>query len=338
MTAIWRTFYRGVLGGTTAIALSTAAAQRPLPTAKIRVAVMDLSGALLKMQTTTAPTPQAPAAAAPGQQTTTTVALPPPAEFARGLTEMLTSTLVKSSRVIVLDRAAMPHLDAEQALTTAGRTTKESGAQQGALLGAQALITGDITGFTFNRSNIGAALHNLIKGVNANTVMVSAEVTIDLRLVDATTGEVIASSKGTGKAAQVGVAADLTRGDQSFGSDAQITTPLGQASRGAIEKATASLLNAMPKIRWSARVVDVRDGIVYVNATSADGMRPGLELDVFEMQPPLIDPATGQSLGAPERIVGRVVMENVFEKFSTARAVSGGAIARGNVLRLRSNP
>jgi curli biogenesis system outer membrane secretion channel CsgG len=95
------------------------------PHQKPRVAVMDLSGSALRMQTTVMPgqpVPIAPQYPTPGSQTTTvTVAIPPPSEFARGLTEMLTSILVSTDRFIVLERAAMQQIDHEQSLGPEGR-------------------------------------------------------------------------------------------------------------------------------------------------------------------------------------------------------------------------
>jgi hypothetical protein len=88
-------------------------------------------------------------------------------------------------------------------------------------------------------------------------------------------------------------------------------------------------------VRWSARIVDVRNGVIYLGAASADGVQPGLELEVYAIGEPLIDPATGQSLGAPEKFVGTVLVETVLERFSTAKAASGEGFARGQVLRLK---
>jgi curli biogenesis system outer membrane secretion channel CsgG len=308
------------------------------PTSRLRVAVMDLSGSALKMQTTLMPAAVPPPPAypppAPGQQTTVTIAIPPPSEFARGLTEILTTVLVRTGRFVVLERSAMQQIEQEQGIAAAGRTTQETAARQGAMLGAQALITGDITGFTFNRSSVGGQVSNLVKGLSVETERVSAEVILDLRLIDATTGEILHSAKGSGRASQTGVAANLIREDKSISADATLTTPLGQASRQAIQSAVASLLVGMPRIRWSARVVDVRDGVVYLNAAAADGMRTGLELEVHEAGAALVDPQTGLSLGAPERLIGRIVVEAVLERFSTARIVDGGSIGRGHVVRL----
>jgi curli biogenesis system outer membrane secretion channel CsgG len=338
-------YSRFLLAPAMAIGLSAALAQQP-PTQKLRVAVMDLSGSALKMQSSTSGlgggmpgVPGGMPGMPGGMQTTTTttsVAIPAPAEFARGLTEMLGTVLVKSGRFTVLERAAMQQLDQEQALAVGGKTTKETGARTGAMLGAQALITGDITGFSYAKSSMGGKASNLLPGLSVSSDRVTAEVIIDLRLIDPSTSELIYSAKGSGKASQTGVAADLTRDDKSWSANASTATPLGQASRDALAEAVKNLLVGMPKIAWTGRVIDVRDGVVYVNATTADGMKPGLELLVFEQQPALIDPETGKSLGAPERQVGTIVIDAVLEKFSTAKITKGEGIARGLVLRFKA--
>jgi curli biogenesis system outer membrane secretion channel CsgG len=323
-----------------AVAFTASSALAQPATQKLRVAVMDLSGSALKMQTSQtglgggmSGMPGAPG----GVQTTTmSVAIPAPAEFARGLTEMLGTVLVKTGRFTVLERAAMMQLDQEQALGAAGKTTKETGARTGAMLGAQALITGDITGFSYASSSIGGKMTNVLKGLSLSSDKVTAEVIIDLRLIDPSTSELIYSSKGSGKASQTGVSADLTRDDKSWSAGGTTATPLGQASRDALENAVKALLAGMPKVAWSGRVIDVRDGVVYVNATAADGMKPGLELLVFEIQPALIDPETGKSLGAPERLIGTIVIDAVQEKFSTAKIVKGDGITRGHALRFKT--
>ncbi|MEO8451418.1 MAG: CsgG/HfaB family protein [Gemmatimonadota bacterium] len=337
---------RMMLVGGALTAVSSAHAQQALngTTQRLRVAVMDLSGSALKLQMTQQPMMNQPMqqqqvqpyGQPPATQTTVTIAIPPPTEFARGLTEMLTSVLIKTGRFVVLERAAMQQVDQEQALGAAGRTTKETAAQQGALMGAQVLITGDITGFTFGKSSLGGSLTNVIKGLSVASERVSAEVIIDLRLIDASTGEVIYAAKGKGKASQTGVAADLVKDEKKYSADAQMTTPLGQASRQAIENGVVAILMGMPRIRWSGRIVDVRDGVVYLNAALADGMRPGLELEVYEAQPALVDPETGKALGAPERLIGTIMVQTVLEKFSTAKGTGTAAeFVRGNIVRLK---
>lgn len=326
----------GVLGTTP---LAAQQAVLGTPTQKLRVAVMDLSGSALKMQsnTTMMPGQQQPGYQPQGatRQTTVTIAIPPPTEFARGLTEALTTVLVKTGKFVVLERAAMQAVQQEQQIGASGAVTRETAAQTGALLGAQVMITGDITGFTHGRSGIGGALTNIVKGLTVAMERVTAEVIIDLRLIDASTGEVLMSHKGVGKASQTGLAADLIKEEKSYSGSVELTTPLGQASRQALQNAVAGILLGMPKLTWGGRVVDVREGVVYLNAGADQGIRNGMELDVFEIQPSLVDPETGKNLGAPDRMIGSIVVNSVLEKFSTAKIVSGDGFSRGNIVRLK---
>jgi curli biogenesis system outer membrane secretion channel CsgG len=320
----------------TSSAASSQTPSSPLVTPRLRVGVMDLSGSALKMQQSTQTTMQPPGAPpGMGQTTQTTISIPPPTEFARSLTEALTTSLVATERFIVLERQALAQVQQEQDLGASGRVNKETSADVGKLMGAQVLITGDITSFNFKHTAIGGKLTNVFKGVDAGIERVSASVTIDLRMIDAVTGEIIASIKGEGDAAQQGITADLTKDEKKYDGSVSLTTPLGKASRQAIERSVAGILANIPKVKWSARVIDFRDGVVYVNAGTGSGMQAGMALEIFDPQPPLIDPETGRNLGAPDRPIGEVVIERVDAQYSTARVVSGTQFKRNQVVRLK---
>jgi curli biogenesis system outer membrane secretion channel CsgG len=315
-------------------AIQPAPAQgNPAPVLKLRVAVMDLSGVALRMQTTQAVQPMMGGGVM--QTTQTSIAIPPPAEFARSLTEALTTQLVATNRFMVLERAALVQVQQEQDLGASGRVNAETAPSIGRIIGAQVLITGDITGFTHNRSSIGGRMTNVIRGLNASIERVSASVTIDLRLIDAVTGEVVASVQGTGEASQSGVASDLTKEEKQVAGSVQLTTPLGKASREAVDRAVTGIVANMPKVPWSARVIDFRDGLVYVNAGTAHGITPGLTLEIFDPQPPLIDPVSGANLGTPDKLVGEVLIERVDDQYATARVVNGSEFKRNQVVRLK---
>jgi curli biogenesis system outer membrane secretion channel CsgG len=300
---------------------------------KLRVGVMDLSGTALRMQMAQA------GQQVPGgyqQQTTATIAIPSPAEFARGLTEIVTTTLVKTNRFVVLERAQLAAVMQEQDLGASGRVNKETAPAQGGVMGAQALVTGDITGFNYTAESVGGNLANIIKGVSAGATRVTAQVVIDLRMIDAVTGEVIASAKGRGKASATGAYADLTRDDKNINTNVTSSTPLGEASRSAIQNAVADLLLQSPRqLVWARRVVDVRDGLVYVSSGRGDGLAPGVVLQVFEQGQALIDPDTGRNLGSPDRLLGEVQVETVEERYSVAKVVSGQGFTRNHLVRIK---
>ena len=307
----------------------TGAQQPQMVTPRMRVAVMDLTGTALKMQMAQAPTSSG------GMTSQTTISIPPPAEFARSLTEALTTSLVATGKFIVLERLALNQVQQEQDLGASGRVNAETAADKGKLMGAQVMITGDITQFAYQRSSIGGKLSNIVKGLDAGVERVSASVSIDLRLIDAVTGEVIASIKGDGSSAQQGVTTHLTKDEKKYDGSVALSTPLGKASREAIQNSVAGIIENVPKLKWSARVIDFRDGVVYVNAGSALGMVKGMALEVFDPQPTLVDPETGRNLGAPDKLIGEVVVDGVEQQYSTATVISGAGFKRNQVVRFK---
>jgi curli biogenesis system outer membrane secretion channel CsgG len=292
---------------------------------KLRLAVMDINGSALKSQTYYQPS-----------TVTNTQNIAPPADFARGMTEMLTTALTKTDKFVVLERAALEKVTSEQDLGAGGRVNAETAPQVGKIIGAQAIITGDITEFSYAKTAYGGKL-SVLHGFGAKLDKVNAQVALDIRVVDAVTGQVIVSQRSQGKATMSDVAADLTRGDQSFSAAAAENTPLGKATRQALEGAVSNIVTGMRKVRWSGKVIDVRDGMLYVNAGSALGIQPGLEFDVYRPQQGLVDPETGQSLGAPDVKIGSVTVQSVQEKYSVGKVTSGEQMKRGDIVRLKGD-
>ncbi|MFN2382922.1 MAG: CsgG/HfaB family protein [Gemmatimonadota bacterium] len=297
------------------------AAQTPVGP-RLRVGVMDLSGTALSLQTGYTPT-----------TTTTTIAIPPPAEFARGLTEMLTTALVETGRFVVLERKAIEQVLSEQDFGAGGRVNTATAPAVGQAIGAQVLITGDITEFTYQQSSLGGNI-SILRSVGATGERLTAMVALDIRLLDAVTGEVVFSKRTEGKASATGVSADIKLGDQQFGTAMGANTPLGKASREAIEDAVEAVVEGMRKVPWSGRVVDVRDAAIYVNAGAESGIALGTAFDVFVVQEALVDPETGLNLGAPDRQIGSLVVTEVADKYAVARATAGEGFQRGDLIRL----
>jgi curli biogenesis system outer membrane secretion channel CsgG len=265
---------------------------------------------------------------------TTTIALPPPADFAIGLTEMLTTELVKTGRFIVVERSNVKEVTGEQDFGASGRINKETAAGKGKIIGAQTLITGDITEFTYNQTSLGGKI-KVLKTVQANADRVTAMVALDIRLIDATTGEVIFSKRSEGKSSMSGARAELTRGNSEFSLSKYQNTPLGHATREAITGVVAAIVDQIKTVPWSGRIIDVRDGMVYINAGAEQGMRPGMELDVYSQQEALVDPETGKALGTPDRKIGSLKVNQVEDKYCVAEATAGNGFQRNHLVRFK---
>jgi curli biogenesis system outer membrane secretion channel CsgG len=265
-----------------------------------------------------------------------TVSIPPPPDFVNGLTEMLTTALIQQNQFVVLERSHMNDVINEQTFAASGRVDPATVAQANKVLGAQALIFGDVTEYSQKQSHVGGNF-NLLKKVagqaNATVSRVTAQVSVDLRLVDAATGQVLGAVRGQGKASATGLATQFQAMDRGFGAGGAAQTPLGQASREAIANAVAGVVRGLQSMKWSGRVVDVRGTQVYINAGATFGVSPGMTFEVFRQGDQLVDPDTHQSLGTPDQKIGSISVVTVAPGYSVANIVDGSGFQKADVVR-----
>jgi hypothetical protein len=82
----------------------------------------------------------------------------------------------------------------------------------------------------------------------------------------------------------------------------------------------------------SLKIMKVAGDTIYVNAGSGE-LNVGDTFDVYRMGEELIDPDTGESLGAEEEKIGSLTITEVKEKYSFAKATSGSGFAAGDVVK-----
>lgn len=257
-------------------------------------------------------------------------------DIGEGLTEMLTTELLKTGKVIVLERAAISDVVGEQQLGQSGLVGKETGAQTGQMMGAQVIVRGAVTEFSEKVAGVSGQITTQRFGGGAG--MENAYVAVDIRLIDANTGQVIASSNATGIAPSAGVGATVLgsrRSGTALGGEAFFSTPIGKATRQAISNAVAFILERSPSQGSSLVVVKVDGDQVFINAGTNENIQAGNRFTVYSKGEDLIDPSTGLKLGTPQRQIGTIEVTEVEEKFSIATIKSGSGMKRGDLLKPR---
>ena len=259
---------------------------------------------------------------------------------ADSLVALLSDELTGDGRFIVVERSGLGSIQTEQQLGTQGAANAETSAKANQLIGASLLVRGAVTKFNPNAGggglNLGGAsaaggLLSLGGGVKTN----KATMEISLRLIDTTTGQVLATAIGQGSASSTGLNGGLVnnRTGMTVGADTFRATAIGKAAQDAIHIAVGKLAAGLGNVPWSAMVVDDRDGVVYVNAGTNENVQPGLTLGAFHKGEVMTDPGTGQVLDVHMDKVGTIQVDSVREKISLAHIVSGGAPARGDMLK-----
>ena len=317
-----------IAAGMLVVALSSFAAT-PHAGLKKRIAVMDMSMATSMMSS---PTPSG------GGTLTTSIQIPPPADFAMALTEILTTQLAKSGRFIVLERKAMGDIAAEHDLTASGKVNAETGAKTGSIIGAQYLVRCAISEYSYSQTGTNSSL-KVIRGLNLGASMLRAQVGIDTRVYDSLTSEVVASTTSRGTASSH--SADVKYSDSKMDANAAgfVSTPLGAASRDALDAAVKFIVDKLAAAPWEARVIRADGGQIYLNAGEEAGVENGQTFNLFRGSEALIDPASGINLGTPDKQIGIVRVKKVAPKYAVAELVSGEAAKRNDIVRSGSeNP
>ena len=223
---------------------------------------------------------------------------------------MLETAISQTNKFELMERSRMDDILGEQALS-AGGLTQGSG-QIGGLGGIDYLIYGSITklGTTSNAMAIG--------GIGGGGQ--KAEMSVDIRVVDITTGS-IKISKTVEDSAKAGSAFAME--GLAVGGDA--ADPLGD-----VQRKTANAVATMIAMEiFPLKVINVSKGEAYVNY-GPPSVKKGRFYKVVELGEGFTDPDTGEVLGQDETYIGAIEITETKSKYSIGRVLEG-KIERGQI-------
>ena len=159
------------------------------------------------------------------------------------LAGMLTNELVGTGKFKVVERAKLGPVLEEQNLADAGRVSKKTGAKIGKLTGAEYLVFATVSAFETNTAGTGGGLS--FRGISVGGKKEDAYMSIDLRVVNTTTGEIEFVRSIEARASSGGVAVGVYRGGFGGNLSKYEKTPTGKAIRACIIEITEYLSCAM---------------------------------------------------------------------------------------------
>ena len=248
-----------------------------------------------------------------------------------GMSNQLITALINTGRFIVLEREDISGILEEQDFAQSGRTTSEGGAKIGKIQRAQILVKGAITEFATHTSDSSGGIR--IEGFNRGSKSSEARVTVDIRIYDTTTSQILDSKSCTGIAEASGMAISYSAPDWGIGGSNFEKTPLGQATRQAIEQAVNFIIMRMENVKWQGKIVAVKNGVIYINHGKQSNIMVGDKFVVYKPGEALIDPDTGINLGSEMQRIGEIEVVKVEDKFSKATKVSGTGFERGDIIQ-----
>lgn len=153
----------------------------------------------------------------------------------RELSDMLSNELLGTGVFKVVERKKLDSVLTEQDLGASGRVSKNSAAKMGRLTGAQYLITGSVSSFEASGSKGGGFS---FKGVSLGGKKSTVSMGIDIRVINATSGEVEYARTVEATAKSGGMSIGLHRGGFGGNLGREKKTPTGKAIRAVLIEAT----------------------------------------------------------------------------------------------------
>jgi len=256
-------------------------------------------------------------------------------DIGKGIRAMLVTRLAQANKVVIVERAKMATLTKEQDFNASNRVKQGSGARVGQISGADALLSGDIV--VFGRDDKkksvkgGGLIGGVIGGIASSKNEDKAVVTIDYRLIDAETSEIIATGEAKGESVRKGNALGAIGGvlgkgvagvqvDMTSSNFAQ--TIIGEATQDCVNKLADILLEQTANMKKTVRevegrVADVSGKTLVLNVGSNDGVNVGEVFEVLNIVREVKDPVTKETLDVVTEKTGEMTITSVRDKVAT---------------------
>ncbi len=163
----------------------------------------------------------------------------------RELSGMLANELAAIDAFVIVEREQLDHILAEQDLGASGRVRSDTAARTGGLVGAQYLVMGTVTDYSEQTSRTGGGLN--IRGpsiggrrpnIGVGGQRSEAYIAVDIRVVNASTGEVAHVRTIEGRTQDTAVSLRARSGGFSGNLAREDDTPAGEAIRAALIEIT----------------------------------------------------------------------------------------------------
>jgi len=223
------------------------------------------------------------------------------------VTDLLSKALTESGAYLVFERPDISRLQDESALTGVKLN----------LVGVDALVIGSLT--EFGRKTVGQT------GFVSSSKKQVAFAKVDLRLVDANTGQVFFAASGAGESS------NESASTFGFGSQAAYDGTLNDAAiRQAVSEAVNRMSNELSARPWQTYILSGNQGRYFVSGGKAQGLRPGMLFSVQTLGEKIKSPQTGFDITLPGREVAQLRIDSTFGDTEVTEG-SVGSIVGGSL-------
>lgn len=271
-------------------------------------------------------------------------------DVGRGMADLLVKHLVQDGTYSVIERKMLDKILAEQNFSNSDRANPSSAAQLGKLLGVDAIIVGTITQFggENEKKQVGGGGGSWggfgIGGIKKTKS--KAIVTVDARIIDIDTAEILAVADGKGESKREGtslVGAGGGRGGwggggADFSSSGFQETIIGEAVKAAVQSMSAGIIASNGKLKIRTVIVEglvaaVDGDVVVLNIGAPSGIKVGDKLSVERVTREIKDPATGKVIRKMSSQIGVVQVTDVDNVSAICKLITGTGFKVGDMAK-----
>jgi len=271
-------------------------------------------------------------------------------DVGKGISDLLVQKLVQDGKYSVIERKALDKILAEQNFSNSDRADPTSAAKIGKMLGVDAIIIGSITKFGRDDKSktiggLGAVTGRFgVGGVQKREA--KAVCGISARMVDTTTGEILAAVTGNGESKRSGTSlAGAGGGPHGIGAGGFDTsaknfgsTLIGEAVMEAVGNVgnqldTSSANLPTHKAEYTGLVADVSGNTLILNIGTKAGVRVGDSVEISRAVRTVKDPATGKVLKTVTNKIGDATVTEVDPDSATVNFNGSGPAKVGDVAK-----
>jgi len=215
------------------------------------------------------------------------------------MSDMLTTSLVKTGRFDIVERNKIDNVFKEQQLGLSGIVDEMSAAEVGKMIGAEYVVFGSITSAT--RSDID----------KFGYILVRIEVGIDVRVVNTTTGKILLSESAIGLSeSKIIQSADgvVVSGAIDYNS------AYAKSSRDAINKVSIKIASLLPLIGF---VISTSGDEIMVDVGEDRGVSRNDHFVIFRVGDEIIHPVTGNHIGWKKEILREIAITSTEKSMAT---------------------
>jgi len=197
--------------------------------------------------------------------------------------DILSARLTETGKFIMLERSDLGKIKSEQSIAKVNSS----------LVGADYLIVGSV-------SELGQKATSEV-GIFSRNLKQEAYATVNVRLIDVRTGQIIYSQEGSGTS--------LSEAGRTFGVGARAGydgTLEDKAISAAISKLVSNLEENLMDKPWAAYILDVQNGQVIVSGGKSQGLKVGDQLRVMKRGRKVKNPQTNMMIELPRTEIARL--------------------------------